>query len=391
MKRVIVCCDGTWNRPETFKHGKQLKTNVQKVFEGLSDKGETKQVKFYGSGVGTGFTVKDNLFGGAFGKGIDENIQDAYKFIMWNYEKGDQLFLFGFSRGAYTVRSLAGFIRNCGVMEARYLHLVNEAYHLYRSRTALTHPDSDLMKAYRKNYSVEDEVPIHFVGIWDTVGALGIPLSSFNWFNKKYHFHDVKLSTTIKHAYHALAVDEKRKIFEPALWEVKEGNSGQICEQVWFPGVHSNVGGGYEDAGLSDIALKWMAEKAANKGLEFKKELISSINTNCCGKLVNSSSGLFFFTPQKQRDINRGYVLKKNPDTGEMEKVKAITNERVHYTCFERCNKNKEYSPLNFYKAVESEIPYDPNREEWIEGWAPFLENYRNIKKRSIFSIFNWL
>ena len=391
MKRVIVCCDGTWNRPETFKNGRQLKTNVQKVFEGLSDEGTTEQVKFYGSGVGTGFTIRDNLFGGAFGNGIDQHIQDAYKFIMWNYEQGDQLFLFGFSRGAYTVRSLAGFIRNCGLMKPGYLHLVNEAYHLYRSRTPLTHPDSDLMKAYRKNYSVEDRVPIHFVGIWDTVGALGIPLSSFNWFNKKYHFHDVKLSTTIRYAYHALAVDEKRKIFEPSLWEVNKDNGDQKCEQVWFPGVHSNVGGGYADSGLSDITLKWMAQKAADAGLKFTEQFIGSINADCCGKLINSSSGVFFFTPQKQRDINRGYVLRKNPDTGEMEKVKAITNESVHYTCFERCYKNKEYSPSNFYKAVEANIPYDPEKDKWSDDWAPYLQNYKNRKRRLIFSIFNWL
>ena len=151
MKKIIVCCDGTWNKPGNKDGNTIVKTNVQKIYEAMnSGDGEIPQVKYYGQGVGTGFSLRDHFLGGSAGLGIDRNILDAYKFIMWNYDKDDQIYLFGFSRGAYTVRSLAGFIRNCGIMKPTYLHLVDEAYHLYRDRTALTHPDSDLMKAFKK-------------------------------------------------------------------------------------------------------------------------------------------------------------------------------------------------------------------------------------------------
>ena len=115
MKKIVVCCDGTWNKPGIKDRGKPVKTNVQKIYEAISPgTAQTPQLKYYGQGVGTGFTLGDMILGGSTGLGIDANIMNAYKFLMWNYEPGDQIYLFGFSRGAYTVRSLAGFIRNCG-------------------------------------------------------------------------------------------------------------------------------------------------------------------------------------------------------------------------------------------------------------------------------------
>ena len=281
MKRIVVCCDGTWNKPGNTDRGQPVETNVEKVYDAIETKNSvTRQVKYYGQGVGTSYSVTDQLLGGGMGMGIDRNIQDAYKFLMWTYEPGDEIYFFGFSRGAYTVRSLAGLIRNCGIMKPEYLHLVSEAYHLYRDRSAITHPDSDLMKAFKKSYGFDQETSIKFLGVWDTVGSLGIPISWFNWLNRKYQFHDVKLSSQIKYAYHALAVDEQRKSFAPTLWEISTKDTDpnkQVSEQVWFPGTHSNIGGGYVDCGLSNITLKWMIDKARDTGLEFVESYVKEL------------------------------------------------------------------------------------------------------------------
>ena len=227
MKRIVVCCDGTWAKPGTLDRGAVVETNVEKFYKALkTENTSVEQIRFYGQGVGTRFELRDKLLGGGMGFGIDRSIQDAYKFIMWSYEPGDELYLLGFSRGAYTVRSLAGLIRNCGIMKPEFLDFVEEAYHLYRDRTELTHPESDLMKSFKKSYGKEDETVIKFLGVWDTVGSLGIPIPWFSWWNLKYRFHDVKLSGQIKYAYHALAVDERRKFFAPAIWEVSEDAIG---------------------------------------------------------------------------------------------------------------------------------------------------------------------
>ncbi|MEO6549041.1 MAG: DUF2235 domain-containing protein [Ferruginibacter sp.] len=382
MKRIIICCDGTWNKPGSKDRGKVVETNVQKTYEAFTrGNDDIRQVKYYGQGVGTGFSSRDHFLGGSTGLGIDRNIQDAYKFIMWNYEKDDELYLFGFSRGAYTVRSLAGLIRNCGIMKHQYLHLVDEAYHLYRDRTKLTHPDSDLMKAFKKSYgaSGEEETPIKFMGVWDTVGALGIPLRWFNSLNKKYEFHDVKLSNQIQYAYHALAVDEKRKLFEPALWELSEDANqvvnAQICEQVWFPGVHSNVGGGYNDSGLSNTTLLWMINKAADIGLEFDKTTVAAIKSDSCGELRKSSGGIYSIAPKKRREINSGIAIRTDPETGKQTIVKVLRNESIHYSCLERRHKQGKYFPKNLSKALAVETPFDPLKDRWDPTWLDYIKS----------------
>lgn len=381
MKRIIVCCDGTWNKPGNKDRGQVVKTNVQKLYESVTA-GESwqQQVKFYGQGVGTAYSLKDHFLGGGTGLGIDANIQDAYKFIMWNYSPGDHIYLFGFSRGAYTVRSLAGLIRNCGIMKPDFLDIISEAYHLYRDRTDLTHPDSDLMKAFKKSYGTEKESNVYFMGVWDTVGSLGIPIRWFDWLNKKYNFHDVKLSSSVKYAYHALAIDERRKIFEPSLWEISadamNASDPQICQQVWFPGVHSNVGGGYLDCGLSDITLHWMIDKANATGLEFDKTYVAGLKVDSCGELRNSITGLFKFLSKKARDINNDYATRTDPETGKEIKVKVIRNESINYTCFERRYKKKnKYSPKNIDPALKHQTPFDPTKDKWEDLWKVYIKD----------------
>ncbi len=300
MKRIIACSDGTWNKLGTIDRGKPVKTNVEVMYQSICEDGNgIKQMKLYDSGVGTSYSLKDQLIGGAAGLGIDQKIKDIYKFLILTYEEDDEIFLFGFSRGAYTARSVAGFINNCGILKPQYMHLVDEAYDLYRNRNDYSAPDSDLMMSFKSRYSSQPR--IKFLGVWDTVGSLGIPLPSFKTLNsKKYKFHDVKLSRIIDYAFHALAVHDLRALFQPSLWEqsrsVKQDkNNPQVLEQRWFSGVHSNIGGGYCDSGLSDIALDWLMKKSNNIGLCFNEEKLKEIKPNCKGELRNSYTPLYWF------------------------------------------------------------------------------------------------
>lgn len=313
MKRIITCSDGTWNSPGAKDRGKIVLTNVERLYRLLDTQGVDAttgklipQVSYYDTGVGTGYSWYDKYMGGATGAGIDKNIQDAYKFIMWNYEPGDEIFLFGFSRGAYTARSVGGFIRTCGVLKPQHLHLVEEAYQLYRDKTGLTHPESHMMESFKKCYSYTPR--IRFIGVWDTVGSLGIPLHFYQIFNKgKYEFHDVTLSKIVDYAYHALGIHERRKIFSPTLWErSKNASPSQVLEQAWFTGVHSNIGGGYCDCGLSDITLQWMIDKASHPrvGLGVNlKDADPPIKPDPNGELRNSITGIYNLAPKQWRTI----------------------------------------------------------------------------------------
>lgn len=380
MKRIIVCCDGTWNKPGSKDRGQAVETNVEKIYKAVDTRDSSmQQIKFYGPGVGTSFALTDQILGGSIGIGIDKNIQDAYKFLMWSYEPGDEVYLFGFSRGAYTIRSLGGLIRNCGIMKPAYMHLIRDAYHLYRDRTVLTHPDCDAMVAFRKSYSIEPETSIKFMGVWDTVGALGIPISWFNWWNRKYQFHDVKLSSHIRYAYHALAVDEKRRVFNPALWEISrsalEKPIPQVCEQVWFPGVHGNIGGGYVDCGLSNVTLKWMIDKARATGLEFDENKVNEVICNPRGELRPSANFFYRLTGLRMRKINQ--VLCR----ASQEEV--LRNERVHYSCFERFHFDQKYRPKNLMAVLNDRLQFDPQRDKWEPEWHKYLESCQSPAEHS--------
>jgi uncharacterized protein (DUF2235 family) len=273
-KHVVVCCDGTWNTPDELRDGVAEPTNVAKLALAVITGEGSGQVVFYEPGVGT--TPDDRVLGGAFGYGLSANIRNAYRFLARTYEPGDDLYLFGFSRGAYTARSLAGLIRNCGILRPEHVDQVDEAFAFYRDRTSHTHPSSIASQLFRRMYA-QDSDEIHFIGVWDTVGALGIPdrlpgwdrlAEVFTGWERLWGFHDTRLSSHVRHACHALAIDEQRTAFRPTLWTQDPAAVGQTLEQVWFAGVHSEVGGGsHGGAALSDIALTWMAQRAQSFGL----------------------------------------------------------------------------------------------------------------------------
>jgi uncharacterized protein (DUF2235 family) len=272
-KRIVVCCDGTWNTPDELRHGQASPTNVCKVALAVADRGTdgTNQVTYYHSGVGT--TRSDKFTGGAFGAGLSRDVMSAYRYVVATYEPGDQLFLFGFSRGAFTARSAAGFIRNCGILRREHADRLDDAYALYRSHNDATKPRGIESTLFRQAYS--HEASVYFIGVWDTVGSLGIPLSGnplINLINKRWQFHDTALSSTVSFAYQALAIDEQRRPFEPTLWTQPQDAPNQKLEQVWFSGVHCDVGGGYFTHELSDVTLSWMTDNARKCGLHFKPE-----------------------------------------------------------------------------------------------------------------------
>src|SRR6266540_1375162 len=222
-KRLVLCCDGTWNTAE-----QKSPTNVTKLYNALAreDAAGNEQRPFYH--VGVGVKPSERIRGGAFGFGLSRNVKDTYRFIVENFEPGDELFFFGFSRGAFTARSTAGFVRNSGILRRENIDRVDQAYALYRSRSA--HPRGEEAQLFRNSYS--HETRIRFIGVWDTVGALGIPLSGLrlvNLVNRRWQFHDTELSSTVDAAFQALAIDEQRGPFRPAIW-TRTGS--QTCEQA---------------------------------------------------------------------------------------------------------------------------------------------------------------
>ncbi|PCJ22436.1 MAG: hypothetical protein COA96_14490 [SAR86 cluster bacterium] len=294
MKRIAIFADGTWNSPE-----KGGATNVLQMTRAVRPKAAgIEQVAFYDWGVGTD---RKKLSGGVSGAGIDKNITDCYRFIVHNYNPGDELYFFGFSRGAYTVRSLAGFIRNCGLLKREHADRIPEAYKLYRKRSKATGPNETEAVKFRSDYAVADITYIEFVGVWDTVGALGIPVPFWGSLGEKeFLFHDTQPSKIVRHARHAMAIDENRIDFAPTTWSNKPGLD---LLQVWFAGVHSDVGGGYAESGLSHCASKWMLKEASKTGLKFESHFVSSLNPNPADKQHNERKGVYLARKKFQREL----------------------------------------------------------------------------------------
>ncbi len=274
-KNIIVCTDGTWNHPAatdvTSENFTSADTNVFKLFALLAGEADMRsstsrvktvqgQVALYDDGVGADGIWAVRVAEGATGAGLELKLRDGYQFVSEQYETGDRIFLFGFSRGAFTARSLGGMLTRCGVpAKSRQNEIfASHAFDVYRRN------DPAGTAQYRADYQCQD-VTIEVIGVWDTVGALGIPLGFFSGLDHLlFRFHDMALHPNVRFGYHALAIDEKRESFAPSLWDAREG-----VEQVWFAGVHADIGGGYRETGLSDLALSWMLTKVQPHGMLF--------------------------------------------------------------------------------------------------------------------------
>lgn len=333
-KRIVICFDGTWNTPDNNGDvGGDNSTNVVKFYESVAEKDASGmvQLKWYDEGVGTKWYNK--VRGGAFGVGLSTNIQQGYKFLANAYEDGDEVYVVGFSRGAYTARSLVGLVRNSGLVTPDNLNRVPEAYQLYRTRDHGADSNSALF--FRDQCS--RAIKIKCLGVWDTVGALGIPIESFDWFNKSYYeFHDTELSGIVENAFHALAVDEHRESYAPTLWNPKS-QPNQRLEQVWFSGAHASVGGGYPERELADITLAWMQDRAMSCGLAIDGKCVPKVTpAHAAGKLRNSFEEFMrgFYRLTHQRYFR---AIGKTP----------CGNEQVHPSVCDRLSLVPTYRPKN--------------------------------------------
>ncbi len=329
MRRIIICADGTWNKPEEDLD-KDFPTNVLKFSRAIkpisSDK--TVQTVFYDWGIGS---YHSSTIGGAFGSGLDKNIKDCYRFIIHNYEKGDELFFFGFSRGAYTVRSLCGLINNCSILKKENAKLINKAFDLYKnSKYKVSHQHS---VQFRKDYSVEDRTVVKFVGVWDTVGSMGLPTSIFGFITPQNLFYDNKIGSNVKTARHALSIDEVRKDFEPTIWK-QDYQKKVNLKQVWFAGNHSDVGGSYkpdkDGTLLSEIPLVWMKNEAEKEGLNFNQYI--NVETNAMASKHNEQKQFYKLLGKHVREI-----LPETP---------------VHISVKERYE-NSSYAPPNLKEYID--------------------------------------
>ena len=294
-----MCFDGTWNREDG-----EWPTNVVRTSRAVAPSTDSgvEQFRYYDRGVGTGRF--DRLRGGVVGLGLALNVEQAYVWLSSRYRPGDRIFLFGYSRGAYTARSLAGLVGLCGIADPERCSAGGrqvgdaalEGMSIYRLAAGPAREDRAAL--YRENWTrssirggrsgSRDSCEVHFVGVWDTVGSLGVPLSGLQWIAARRHrFHDVSVGDHIRRACHAVAIDERRRPFAPTLWLNRPNAVGRV-EQVWFPGVHGDVGGGRPAAGLSEGALLWMWSKAWAAGLAFRPTSVERVKPDPLGVLDDS-------------------------------------------------------------------------------------------------------
>ncbi len=348
-KNIIICCDGTGNQ-----FG-EANSNVVKLFSVL-DKNDPNQIAYYDPGVGTmtesllkvtlgqRFQIMQGL---AFGYGLAENVEQAYQFLMENYEKGDKVYLFGFSRGAYTVRALAGFIFSCGLLPKGAANLIPYAWNIYRD----FEKNKKFATKFKNTYA--RECRFHYMGIWDTVSSIGI-------FSVKKSLPYTANNPIIRNIRHALSIDERRAYYKANLLGRKY-EKFQNIKEVWFVGVHSDVGGSYpeEESQLSKISLKWLVNESVNFGLlidkgQYNKVVLGRKSTrakytfakpNPLGKLHKSLTNGWWILEY----FPRRYPMKKRKFYIPNGRRRTIPKDAfIHESVLERLNNEDiQYKPEN--------------------------------------------
>jgi uncharacterized protein (DUF2235 family) len=387
-KNIVICSDGTGN---TAIKGRG--TNVFKLFEAVdltshrTDPRRDPQIALYDDGVGTeGFTLL-RLLGGAAGFGLSRNVRDLYRELSRVYDPGDQIFLFGFSRGAFTVRTLGGLIGACGLIRgeevagARLLRqAVCDAYAAYRAGyhslltrvvdAVLRRPArGEAVRRFQARWPVHTTVPIQFVGVWDTVDAVGMPFALAEFINRtivQFKFPTQTLGPHVRRACHALSLEDRRTAFAPVMWTVPAAGDRRV-EQVWFAGVHANVGGGYPKHGMSLVALDWMLNRAQEAGLRLhtvdREDF--AMHANADDKLYDSRAGLGIFYRWRPRDVRR-YCANNNVEP------------EVHVSVLERVAHGTDgYAPGNIPLASSVAITRsgDAERDEAMRTRADAVQD----------------
>lgn len=334
-KNIILCSDGTGD-----KGGHGADTNVFRLFNAVEiHDGSPRQITFYEDGVGTSKNKYWRAVTGAFGFGFEANVVGLYEFLCRNYkpEDDDKIYLFGFSRGAATVRAFAGMVQECGLLdinnkackkngifdEDAFQGQLKEALAAYRKIKS----DRSLAAAFKSTRAVIDpkvvpdgNIPIEMIGVWDTVSALGFPQDwsvAFDWIFKvldkvsenafPHQYYNYQLNQNVRYVYHALAIDDERITFHPKVWNEKRADRPVEIEQVWFVGMHSNVGGGYPRSGISMVAFDWMMTRASSRGIRFIPRAHEGVRAaaNVNGRLYDSRSGAGIYYRYGPRDITK--------------------------------------------------------------------------------------
>lgn len=324
-KNIVLCADGTGN-----KGGYTPDSNVYKMYHAVDIHDDNnRQVIYYDNGVGTASNKFLRALGGAVGFGFGTNVKDLYKFLARKYEPGDKVYLFGFSRGAATIRAFSGFIHACGLVDASKLTVSNdeltekvdaefEKYRKLKGADPSTRPD----KIPGESHGVID---IQFLGVWDTVSALGFPERTditsigmwvLNWAFKilgnlidivpglAHRFYNYKLTDNVQFAHQALALDDARTAFWPWVWD-EHGRTTENVEQVWFAGMHSNVGGGYQRSGMAKVTLSWMMKRAMHRGLVLRQDKVAEARAEAHvhGRMYDSRDGFAMFYRFHPREL----------------------------------------------------------------------------------------
>lgn len=377
VKRIICCLDGTWNNAATSGHP----TNVYKLAEVLRDEDDSgiRQVRHYVVGIATDEGDDDQFLEGAIGLGVDDRIRLAYGLIAQDYVPGDEIYIFGFSRGAFEARSLAGFIDLLGLPRHYRPDRLDAMWELYRKGVG-NRPVADL-ELFRS--AAHYPVPIRCVGVWDTVGNIGNPLFADNLSRRFFGFHDLRLHDSIEVALHALSIDEVRGPFRPTFWTLPRGRPprpGQHVEQVWFSGCHNDVGGGYRETALSDICLRWMAERAeALTGLAFDRaRLARETRPDALGLQHSEAAGRLYTMSRRFpfvrliRQISAGLPRLRRMIFGTFRSTRVprgqvVVNEDIHESVRVRFGAGVEelrdgrkrrlrYRPRNLAAAMRAEV-----------------------------------
>jgi uncharacterized protein (DUF2235 family) len=307
----------------------------------------------------------NGVVGGMFGKGLSQNVREAYEWLIDNYNDGDDIFIFGFSRGAYTARSLAGLIAKHGLLKPGSPLGVAQLYDRYKrtddrtvwklhaEQDAGTLKDATLEESWVLKYS--QPVKIKMVAVWDTVGALGIPAFSIEGISRStFGFLHTGLRLPIENGYHALAIDEHRKDFAPTLWTVRKPNDPNAAfaaprpitsvEQRWFVGAHANVGGGCLSDLLAQIPLRWIMKKASLHGLTFRSDV--EIDGDVLHAPISDSYKEFMKGAYSKVSARHYRTIGAGPEVDE-DGTHTTVNETIDGSVFERWRKVAAYRPPN--------------------------------------------
>jgi hypothetical protein len=383
---MVILLDGTW---QTDK-GDRPPTNIVRLRDLIVPKfgtgrNEVVQHIYYDSGVGTGGSTTRRSWDGATGNGLEDIVRGAYRALCHRYERGMEIYVFGFSRGAFSARSLVGYINAAGLLKAEHCSTAQEkkAWEFYRK------PLRDRVPAEKRELAKRCwlKTPhIKCLGVFDTVGARGIPSSLLRYRNEeRYGFHDTTLSSIVDYAFHALALDEARRHYVPTLWSYAFHHNNKGIEQVWFPGCHSDVGGGVESDGLSSLPLYWMICRMAENGLHLKldKKGVEKVRRD---RDVTASMlggrGLIYgalSVPPALRKVSQTRPNESSELFVGLARHLRPMREAVHWSVFERRKALGSYIPANvrheeFWRSVyvdgtATDTEIVGRNETFLEWW----------------------